>query len=202
MSVAATSPAAILALATDGLDALEHILNAPPDLPRLAWEPLHKEFIIQLYTALRGRIDTEIREGIAYGRRRILDATAAATADPNVPTEAAAFFGDITERLQKDYAKNYYYIARRFYPADSMDDPDSDDSDYEEQVAKHNYYMSLPAPSPHLIETYPQFADIGEDIKQVAYEVFEALLSDLHAVALDYAVMLREKIDAAAAGSV
>jgi hypothetical protein len=197
MSVAATSPAAA-ALATDGLDALEHILNAPPELPRLAWEPAHKEFIIQLYTALRERIDSEIREGIAHGRRQVLDAPV----NPNVIVEATMFFGDVTERLKKDYAKNYYYIARRFYPADSMDDPDADDSDYEEQLATHNYYMSLPAPSPHLIETYPQFADIGEDIKRVAYELFDAYLNDLHVVALDYAVLLTEKIEAAAAGHV
>jgi len=128
MSVAtAAATTATLALATDGLDSLEHILTAPLDIPRLAWEPLDKEFVIQLYTALRTQTDSEIREGIAYGRRRILDV------DPTVATtEAADFFRDVTDRLHKDYAHNYYYMARRFYPIDSMEEPDSDDSDYEE----------------------------------------------------------------------
>ena len=196
-AAATTATTATLALATDGLDSLEHILTAPLDIPRLAWEPLDKEFVIQLYTALRTQTDSEIREGIAYGRRRILDI------DPIVATtEAADFFRDVTDRLHKDYAHNYYYMARRFYPIDSMEEPDSDDSDYEEQLAEHNYYMSLPEPVPHLLESYPQFADIDKEVVKIAYELFDIFLQDLHVVALDYVTMLKEKIDAIAAADV
>ncbi len=178
----------------EGLDTLEHILNAPPELPRLAWEPLHKEFIVQLYTALRERIDAEIRDGIAHGRSRLADSSA--------PIEAAAFFGDLTERLHGDYAKNYYYMARRFYPADSMEPPDSDDSDYDEQIAEHKHYMSLPAPTPHPLEAYPQFAECGDDIARVAYEMYDGLLHDLHTSAIGYALHLKENLnlESAAAG--
>ncbi len=194
----------LINLTLECFNTIERILNAPPEfcawMQKLLHKPIHEGFVIKLYNALRWHVDSDIRETIARGRRLVLHESTAS----GISADVFHTLTDIMDNVGKDYNYNYYYVRRRFYPTECIDKdkPEVGDYNYEEQFAQYNYLISLPAPAPHPIETYSQFADISEHIKEVAYYLFETLLGNLCATVFEYAVIRKKKIDAVVASSV